>query len=1123
MKTKLIYLFITLIFTLNGVSQNIPVIKAGEKTIAVKKLKVDVTVIGDIAITTYDMHFYNPNNRVLEGELSFPLEENQSVIRFALGINGNLREAVVVEKEKARVAFETTVRNRIDPALLVKTKGNNYKARIYPIPAKGYKRVVLAFQQKLLINNEAYFYKIPFNYKEKLEYFSFDMKILNQKNKPVFTKGFKNSFKYDANDDTYSVKIESKRATIRKPVTIKIPLNTDKERVITNDEYFYYSKYINFKTKKNELENDITIFWDKSLSQKNKKIQTELNFLNEYFKKVQNCKVRLVVFNTEIRAENFYDIAYSNWCVLREKLENTIYDGASSFSFLNKYQDNSKLNLLFTDGLNTLSDLKVNLKKKTHIINSSVSANHNQLKNMVSTIGGNYINLQQTSISVAFNRIETNKIRFLGSNIPENLLEIYPKKGTIIQNNFSFSGKGNINTKNIKLFFGTNNDTLKTLSFSLKNNSKHQFISKIWVQKKLDFLAQNSNKNEEEIVELSKEYQVISDFTSMLILDRVEDYVTHKITPPNELKKQYDKLIARKINNKKERLANLQNEVFESYEDFFNWYDKDYKPIVKKEIVQNQVIDTSRITNEELRNSFTISGVVLDNNNPLPGVSIIIKDKNRGTETDFDGKYSINVKQDDILTFSYLGFKSKEVTINTQRNINIILEEDDNALDEIVVTGYARGTSTRRSLTGTVSVISSESINNALQGKVAGVNINNSLGQSGALTNINIRGAASVSNNSKPIYVVDGVVVSDTSQINSQDIKYSYVLDASQSTAIYGSRASSGVVVITTKKGEIMNKTQIDDFENLVSEKVELKGWNPKTPYLTILNSIKDTQKAYLKYIEIRKKYKNSPSFYIDVADFFRKRKDEKKAVQVLTNVAEIDLDNYELLRALAYKFEEYNLYKYAVYIYQEILKLRPEDIQSYRDLALAYGNVGNYQESLDLLYKIVNGELLLKDEDRRFSGIEIIALNEMNKLIALYGDKLQTNHINNKLIKNTKTDVRIVIDWNHNDTDIDLWIIDPNKEKCYYSHKETKIGGLISDDMTQGFGPEQFVLKNAVRGNYQIKVKYFANSKQKISGPTFLKITTFKNYGSKNESKITQLVRLTNTDDTLDLGKLMF
>lgn len=1117
MKTNLAYFVLFFIFSIPIFSQEMPIIKVGKNKISVKKLKVDVTVLGDIAITTFDMYFYNPNHRVLEGELSFPLEENQSVIRFALEINGNLRDAVVVEKEKARVAFESTVRNNIDPALLEKTKGNNYKARIYPIPARGSKRVVLSFQQKLLIQNDAYFYKIPFNYKRKLEYFSFKMKVLNQKNKPIIIKGFNQNFKYNNSTDSYFVEIESRKAKVAVPLTIKIPLNASKERVLMNKDFFYFSKQLNLKTEKNNLENEITVFWDASLSQKNKKSNTELDFLNEYFTRVANCKVKLVVFKTEIREEITFKVQNSDWSDLKIKLQSVVYDGASSFDFLNEYEDNSKLNILFTDGLNTLSSLNIKLDKKTHIINSAVSANHTALKFMAASIGGHYINLQQRSIESVFEKITTNQMQFLGANISEDFLELYPKKGTVILNNFSISGKGNLENKKIKLFFGTKQDTLKTISFALKNKTQHPFVSNIWAQKKLEFLAQKPDKNEKEIIKISKEYQIISDFTSMIILDRVEDYITHSIEPPKELKKKYDLLISRKINDKKESLASLKTEIVENYKSFFNWYDQVFE---KRKPTKNIVIDTAIAATRRQDLDFTVTGSVSDGREGFPGVSVQVKNERRGVQTDFDGKFVINTKTGDILVFSYLGYNSKEITVSAEQHVNVRLEENNEALDEIVVVGYGVRREKKALGYSVTNIQAASNVSNALQGSVAGVQI---VGNSGAVSNITVRGTASVQGNSKPLYIVDGVIVSDISQINPEEIKSTYVLNSAQGISLYGSLASNGIVVISTKEGENKNAQQISDFENLVTEKIELKGWNPKTPYLEILNAIKDSKKAYRTYLELREKYHNSPSFYIDVADFFRKRNDNSIAIQILTNVAEIDLDNYELLKALAYKFEEYNLNKFAIYIYHEILKLRPEDIQSYRDLALAYEKEGSYQASLDMLYRIVNGELLLKDEDRRFMGIEVIALNEMNRLISLYAEKLEINHIDKRFIRETTTDIRVVIDWNHNDTDIDLWVTDPNNEKCFYSHKKTKIGGLMSEDMTEGFGPEQFILKDAIKGNYKINVKYFANSQQKISGPTFLKISTYKNYGTKNEIKNVQLIRLTEVDDILAIGTLKF
>ena len=107
--------------------------------IQLSELKVSTIIVGTVAITTMDMLFYNDSTRVLSGDLYFPLNEGQTVSRFALDVNGVLREGVVVEKAKARVAYERMIRRGVDPGLVELTKGNNFKTRIYPIPAKGFK------------------------------------------------------------------------------------------------------------------------------------------------------------------------------------------------------------------------------------------------------------------------------------------------------------------------------------------------------------------------------------------------------------------------------------------------------------------------------------------------------------------------------------------------------------------------------------------------------------------------------------------------------------------------------------------------------------------------------------------------------------------------------------------------------------------------------------------------------------------------------------------------------------------------------------------------------------------------------------------------------------------------
>jgi TonB-linked SusC/RagA family outer membrane protein len=221
----------------------------------------------------------------------------------------------------------------------------------------------------------------------------------------------------------------------------------------------------------------------------------------------------------------------------------------------------------------------------------------------------------------------------------------------------------------------------------------------------------------------------------------------------------------------------------------------------------------------------TITGTVSDSSGSLPGVSIIIKGGTTGTETDFDGKYSIMAKTGDVLVFRYLGYKVVEKKIGSSSIVSVTLEEDANVLDEIVVVGY--GTTTKEAFVGTASVVTQEqlevknfsNVSQALAGEVAGVTVINGSGQPGSVGTIRIRGYGSVNGSRNPLYVVDGVPFNgNINSINPSDIASTTVLKDATATAIYGSRGANGVILVTTKQGkngssyiEIDFKTGIND------------------------------------------------------------------------------------------------------------------------------------------------------------------------------------------------------------------------------------------------------------------------------------------------------------------------
>lgn len=215
----------------------------------------------------------------------------------------------------------------------------------------------------------------------------------------------------------------------------------------------------------------------------------------------------------------------------------------------------------------------------------------------------------------------------------------------------------------------------------------------------------------------------------------------------------------------------------------------------------------------------SISGTVTDTNGqPIPGVTIIIKNSPQGATTDFDGKYNLaSVENSDVLVVSYLGFKTREEVVGDQSTIDIILTESSEQLDEVVVIGY--GAVRKSDLTGSVAQVSSDALvkagtpnfDQALAGRVSGVHISSVDGTPGEGLNIVIRGGNSITGDNSPLYVIDGIPLEDfdPSSISTSDIQGFDILKDASATAIYGSRAANGVILITTKKGRSDGKTDI--------------------------------------------------------------------------------------------------------------------------------------------------------------------------------------------------------------------------------------------------------------------------------------------------------------------------
>ncbi|TDE15584.1 TonB-dependent receptor [Dyadobacter psychrotolerans] len=265
-----------------------------------------------------------------------------------------------------------------------------------------------------------------------------------------------------------------------------------------------------------------------------------------------------------------------------------------------------------------------------------------------------------------------------------------------------------------------------------------------------------------------------------------------------------------------------------------------------------------------------VSGTVKDEKNVLlPGVSVVIKGTSKGTSTDENGKFSLDVPDETtaLLTFSFVGYKSQDVQLGAQAIFNITLSPDESALDEVIVIGY--GSVRKKDLTGSVVQLKSEQLKEvptanvleAVQGKIAGADITRSSGQAGSGVNITIRGNRSIGGNNSPLIIVDGVQYGNLGDINSNDIESMEVLKDASSIAIYGSRGANGVILITTKKG----KSGAPDISFNAYSGVSQVSMYPKA---MDINGYRDLKREAWRAAGVWKSPADDPAIFTNVADY---------------------------------------------------------------------------------------------------------------------------------------------------------------------------------------------------------------------------------------------------------------
>ncbi|MHA4807256.1 VIT domain-containing protein [Flavitalea flava] len=1058
------FLLIGISFSLHAQFPSIKVEGKESNLVYLQRLEVDVKINGTIASTTWTMTFKNTTGRILEGELNFPLAEGISVSRYALDINGRLREAVPVEKEKGTMVFENIERRRVDPGLLEKVDGNGFRTRIYPINPNGTRTVLIGYEEELSFGPgpaKALLYRLPLAFKKPLAEFKININVIRGSFKPVFEENIDDELCFDEWNKVYTAFREWKNFAANKSIVIRIPKTPESSEVMmqqTGNHYFYSLSVFPKaqKIKKKKIASSL-VLWDVSLSGLSRNLDKELNLLDAYFSRLGEVDLTLVKFSNTVQAPQQFTVRDGSWDKLKEELKNTVYDGATQFGALDLKKYPGEECLLFSDGHSTFGspDLQPGGKPVYAIVSSPVTDFPN-LQNIVQMTGGELINLEKMEMADAAGQLAFQSLYFMGVKASDGLEENYPSLPIPVTGSISIAGISYHSVHDLVLQFGYGGKVImeKTVKLDFSKQQVNTDLSHIWAQKKIEELDRRYEENKMELSQLGKRYGIITRNTSLIVLESIQDYITYQIEPPSELRAEYDRIMKQR--------GQMENQVrrssvdhAESYlSELLNWWQTPYNKVVKKEIPEPTTIG----------------------NNPIPGQLNFQNDNTRGSADSLSGYIAPPAQQalegrvsGISITPARAPGADKKIRIRGQSSFQGN-QANSSQLDEVVVTGYS-GARQKRTLTGSVATVR----------------------------------RSEIMNGTSPEQENDEKVETD----------FNYNKNKGNSRNNANSRNNR-------------NNNNADGSGYFKSGKIEVN-----TAYLDELKRA-GPRDRYSVYLKIRKKYIATPSFYfntagyfLDAAHSFADEKDRKAyaatGLRILSNIAELDIENYELGKMLGYKLKELGEAGAACAVFKKVLNWRPFEPQSYRDYGLALEDAGYYQQALDTLYLA-----LVKNYDAGVSalypGIEETILPEINSLITAKADKLQFGNIPKKLFANMPVDIRVVLNWNMNDTDIDLWVTDPAGEKCYYSHRNTEIGGRISNDFTRGLGPEQFMLKKAVKGKYKIEVNYYGDSQQKIAGPTTIMAEVFTGYGTKHQvRRIITMQMLKESNGTVLVGNFDF
>ena len=959
------------------------------KPVTVESASIRTEITGRIAVTTFDLVFRNPNDRLLEGTFEFPLLDGQQVTGFGLDIDGQLRAAVPVEKDRGRIVFENIERRRVDPGLLEQTVGNNYRARVYPIPPLGTRRVLVTYQESLGAGDEGATYRLPLDFRTPLR--NFDLLI----EMPAGAEGVKPRttlpLQLPAWEEARAMHVQRTGFIARGVVELRLPalrepqVITERRREV---EYFYAEIPVGeLKPVSRPAPAVLGLLWDGSASGDDRDHEREFALLDAWFGEVREVEVRLVVLRNQAAAPQTFAVRNGDWSELKRELKRTAYDGATSFDGI---ADDAAVDewMLFSDGLLNFGAAQgvagLPLRKPVHAILAAARANPGLLRGLVQRHDGEFVNLLESPARAAAGRLRRESVRVLAVETnPTELAQVFPEIGTVVRDGrVVVTGILQAPAATVRLRVGTAAQSRELAVAVRSRENPSELAARAWAVHKLTSLEPDFAANREDIRQTGREFGIVTADTSLIVLETLQDYLTYDIVPPDELRKEWEKRRSvAAVPVWKSNVDLRREKIASQFAERVRWWETKFP------------LDQGLTWSDAAGSAWLAGNFVATAAAARPSVSagMPVGDLSAGDRM-------VN----DVLELSPF----------------VVAAEED--------LGY-RATST-----------------------VAGTRMRSELRDVGlAMTTAGSDG--------------DG---------------------AEESEAEQGDLGAP-----------------------------RLQAWNGRSGINDRMRRAAP-ERQYAIYRAERPRHAREPGFFLAMADHFLSAGDREIGLRVLSNLAELGLEHPPLLRVLAQRLMDVGRPELALPLLERLLALRPEEPQSRRDLALACAALGQNQRAVNLLWSIIS-----ESDTSRFTEIELTVLGEMNAIIARSASALDLAGVDPRFRRNLPVGLRVVLSWDSDACDIDLWVDDPTGERVMYNHQHSRQGGRISRDFTQGYGPEEFLLRDPQPGKYAVRIDYFGESSATVLGPVTAQVQVFTHYGTPQQAERRFTVTLDKQKDQQLVG----